>query len=94
MKKYNQDEISEKINSLNNWVFEDGFLKKTFIFQNFSESFAFIARVALLAEALNHHPDWSGIYNKVTIKLTTHDIGGLSEIDFKFAENIEKFNQI
>ncbi len=57
------------------WIEKDNSLQKTFQFKNFSEAFAFMTRVALLAEQMNHHPDWSNVYNRVHIKLSTHDAG-------------------
>lgn len=59
------------------WVEEDNKLKKTFEFKDFTEAFAFMTRVAFLAEAQGHHPNWSNVYNKVIIELTTHDKGNI-----------------
>ncbi len=59
------------------WSERDGGLHREFEFTNFSEAFAFMTRVALLAEKRNHHPDWSNSWNKVSISLTTHDAGGV-----------------
>ena len=65
-------------------------LTRDFKFKDFSEAFAFITRVALLAQAANHHPEWSNVYNKVTICLTTHDAGGMTARDVALAEAIDK----
>ena len=62
---------------------------REFRFKDFSEAFAFMARVALLAEKAGHHPDWSNTYNKVSISLSTHDAGGLSEKDVALANRID-----
>jgi 4a-hydroxytetrahydrobiopterin dehydratase len=59
------------------WQRSEGMLGRTFTFADFSEAFAFVARVALVAETLGHHPEWSNVWNRVTISLTTHDTGGL-----------------
>ena len=66
-------------------------LRKSFKFKSFSEAWGFMARVALAAEKLNHHPEWSNVYNRVEITLTTHDCDGLSDLDVKLAKRIDKF---
>ena len=72
------------------WKEENNKLTKTFEFKNFTEAFAFMVRVAFLAEAHGHHPDWSNVYNTVTIHLNTHDQGGIvTEKDRKLAEAID-----
>lgn len=65
-------------------------IHRTFRFRDFSEAWAFMARVALLAEAQDHHPEWSNVFNRVEITLTTHDAGGLSLRDTKLAQAIDK----
>ncbi len=65
-------------------------LEKTFKFSNFVEAFGFMTRAAIHAEKLNHHPEWFNVYNKVEVKLTTHDTGGLSELDVKLAGVMDK----
>ncbi|MGE0734372.1 MAG: 4a-hydroxytetrahydrobiopterin dehydratase [Alphaproteobacteria bacterium] len=62
---------------------------RDFKFKDFIEAFAFMTRVALYAERMDHHPEWSNVYNKVSITLTTHDCGGLSERDVKLAKLID-----
>ena len=64
-------------------------LTRDFRFGDFSEAWGFMSRVALLAQAQDHHPEWSNVYNRVTIALTTHDAGGLSARDIRLAEAIE-----
>lgn len=64
-------------------------LHKTFQFKNFSQAWAFMSRVALAAEKQNHHPEWSNVYNRVEITLTTHECNGLSERDAKLARSID-----
>jgi 4a-hydroxytetrahydrobiopterin dehydratase len=65
-------------------------ITKLFEFKNFREAFAFMTGVALMAEKLDHHPEWSNVYKKVTITLTTHSTGGLSELDVKLAREIDR----
>ncbi|WP_200975379.1 4a-hydroxytetrahydrobiopterin dehydratase [Echinicola sp. 20G] len=73
------------------WPEENNRLKKTFEFSDFTEAFAFMCRVAFLAEAHQHHPNWSNVYNKVTIELTTHDQGNVvTDKDRKLAEAIDQ----
>ncbi len=73
------------------WTIENGKLGRTFKFKDFSEAFAFMTRVAFLAEKQNHHPDWSNVYNTVHIALNTHDAGGaVTEKDHKLAAAIDK----
>lgn len=78
------------------WEEENNFLKRTFEFVDFKQAFGFMTQVAFLAEEANHHPDWSNVYNKVTIMLTTHDAGNtITEKDRKLAAAIDKiFNLI
>ena len=68
---------------------EQDAIHRSFKFKDFSEAFGFMTRVALLAEKHDHHPEWSNVWNKVTITLTTHDAGGLSIRDIKLAEAID-----
>jgi 4a-hydroxytetrahydrobiopterin dehydratase len=65
-------------------------IKRSFKFRNFSEAWGFMNRVALLAEAQDHHPEWSNVYNRVEILLTTHDCQGLSARDLRLARDIDK----
>ena len=64
-------------------------IRRSFRFKDFSEAFGFMARVALLAEAQDHHPEWSNVWNRVEIELTTHDAGGLSARDVRLAQAID-----
>ena len=67
----------------------EGKLHKEFKFANFVEAFGFMSKVAILAEKMNHHPEWFNVYNKVAIDLTTHDAGGISQNDLELAKQIE-----
>ncbi|MEO3387251.1 4a-hydroxytetrahydrobiopterin dehydratase [Mesorhizobium sp. CAU 1741] len=87
------DAIEEALAGLPGWTLEDGgkALVKSFKFKSFSEAFAFMTRAALAAEKLDHHPEWFNVYNKVDIRLTTHDSDGVTELDVKLAGRMERF---
>jgi 4a-hydroxytetrahydrobiopterin dehydratase len=65
-------------------------IARKFVFKDFNEAFGFMARAALVAEKLDHHPDWSNVYKTVEVTLSTHDAGGLTELDIKLAEAMDK----
>jgi 4a-hydroxytetrahydrobiopterin dehydratase len=85
-------ERKEALGNLPAWTLrEDGLaITRDFRFVDFSEAFAFMTRIALIAEKHDHHPEWSNVYNRVSITLTTHDAGGLSERDIKAARAIDR----
>jgi 4a-hydroxytetrahydrobiopterin dehydratase len=73
------------------WIEKDNMLKSEFEFEDFKEAFAFMTKVALLAEKMDHHPNWSNVYNKVSIQLSTHDAGDVvTEKDHRLASEIDK----
>jgi 4a-hydroxytetrahydrobiopterin dehydratase len=86
-----QDEIAEGLSALPDWALDaDGLgIKRSFKFRDFVEAFGFMTRVALLAEKADHHPEWSNVYNRVEIRLSTHDCGGLSKRDMALAAKID-----
>jgi 4a-hydroxytetrahydrobiopterin dehydratase len=65
-------------------------LQKTFKFKDFNQAFGFMARVALVAEKMDHHPEWTNVWNRVEVTLSTHDAGGLTELDLKLAEAMDR----
>ena len=81
--------IDEKIKTIEGWALNGNGIEKKFQFKDFIEAFAFMTRVALLAEKANHHPEWSNVYNSVHIRLSTHDAGGLTEKDFTLAKKVD-----
>ncbi|TCO09756.1 4a-hydroxytetrahydrobiopterin dehydratase [Natronoflexus pectinivorans] len=91
MKTYSEDEARKMLKEqLQDWAVNDKALHKEFKFSTFIEAFSFMTAIALEAEKMDHHPDWSNSYNKVKISLTTHDKGGITEKDFKLAEFADK----
>lgn len=86
-----QEERAAALDALDEWDFDEArdALTRRFTFADFSEAFAFMTRVALLAEKADHHPEWSNVWNRVDIALTTHDAGGLSHRDVALAEAID-----
>jgi 4a-hydroxytetrahydrobiopterin dehydratase len=91
VEQLSEAERAEALDGLPDWDHDEArdAITRTFTFGDFSEAFAFMTRVAMLAEVADHHPEWSNIYNRVEILLTTHDAGGLSERDIEMAEAIE-----
>ena len=87
---YSEEEAKPRLVFLDGWNFNDDGIEKSYEFRDFIAAFSFMTRVAIEAEKLNHHPEWSNVYNKVTIRLTTHDAGGLTDADFQLAEIIDK----
>lgn len=91
MPTLNTSEIQKRQGMLNaEWQIADGFLSRKFVFKDFLEAFAFMTKVALLAEKLNHHPNWENSFNKVNLRLTTHEMGGLTTLDFEMAQKIDE----
>jgi 4a-hydroxytetrahydrobiopterin dehydratase len=84
-------EIKEQLEkTLPLWELKTDYLIKEFKFRNFVEAFSFMTAVAFEAEKMDHHPDWENVYNKVTIRLSTHDSGGVTEKDLELAKKIER----
>ena len=89
MKKLNAEQIQEGLKELKDWSLQTEKLHRKFHFKNFVEAFGFMSQIAILAEKMNHHPEWSNIYNSVTIDLSTHDVSGISSRDFSLAKQID-----
>ena len=89
MKTYNQKTASELLKTLSDWQFKNNGIEKKFEFKNFSQALAFMLQVGIESEKMNHHPEWSNVYNKVNIRLTTHDANGVTDKDFELAKKIE-----
>ncbi len=87
------DALAEVLADLDGWsLVEDGTaIEAEFSFKGFNAAFGFMTRVALAAERQNHHPEWSNVYNRVTIRWTTHSEGGVTELDVKLARACSRF---
>jgi 4a-hydroxytetrahydrobiopterin dehydratase len=95
MKAYSIAEVEKLLSaSLKSWSFDGIYLTRNFIFSNFVNAFSFMTAVALHAEKIDHHPDWSNIYNNVSIKLNTHDASGITQLDFDLAGTIDRIFEI
>ncbi len=83
-------EISDHLSGLDGWELLQGKLHRELEFENFVETFAFMTSVALLAEKMDHHPEWCNVYNRVVIDLATHDMDGITEFDVELAKAINQ----
>jgi len=88
--KLSKREVVAGLRKLNGWKVVKGNLHRLFKFKDFTQAFGFMKRVALVADRMDHHPDWSNAYNEVTIDLSTHSVGGLTKNDFELAGEIQK----
>jgi 4a-hydroxytetrahydrobiopterin dehydratase len=84
------EQLTQELRSLSNWELKAGKLHRAFQFADFIEAWGFMSRVALIAQSMDHHPDWSNVYNRVQIDLHTHDAGGITTLDFKLAGKIDQ----
>ena len=89
-KKLTEAEVKERLSEVKDWTLQGGKLHRAFECKDFVAAFGNMTRVALVAEAMNHHPEWFNVWNKVVIDLNTHSVGGISELDFKLAGKINE----
>jgi 4a-hydroxytetrahydrobiopterin dehydratase len=89
VQKLSAEEITSELGKLKGWSVQAGNLHRVFEFADFVHAFGFMSSVALAAEAMNHHPDWSNSWNKVTVNLMTHSAGGLTPNDFALAARMD-----
>lgn len=91
--KLGKEAVAEALAGLDGWSLarDGGSIARSFTFWNFSEAFAFMTRVALAAEKMDHHPDWSNVYKTVSATLNTHDAGGLTALDFELARTMDRY---
>ena len=92
MKPYllQKEELKELIVKIPNWEIIDNYIEREFNFNNFIEAFSFMTKIALICEKYNHHPNWENVYSKVIIKLSTHDLGGITNLDQTIAKEINE----
>ena len=81
--------IGKLMASIPEWRRDGGAIGRTYLFDGFVEAFGFMAKAAMAAERMNHHPEWSNTYNRVEVRLTTHDRGGLTALDFELAAQMD-----
>lgn len=89
MKPLSENEIHEKLKDCPNWEYFENAIHTTLEFEDFKDCFAIMTRIAFEAEEMQHHPDWTNIYNRLAIALNTHDADGVTEKDFKLAKVID-----
>ena len=91
-KKLTPEEIASRLQSVSGWSVVNGKLHKEFRFRDFTRAFSFMTGGALIAERLNHHPEWSNVYSWVVVDLVTHSVDGISELDFEFAAGLNSLS--
>ena len=85
MMRLSESDIHEELKKLSGWDVKDGKLHKEFQFDNFNQAFGFMTRAAMEIEKMNHHPEWFNVYNRITVDLTTHEAGGITNNDVNLA---------
>ena len=85
MMRLSETEITEELKKLEGWAIKDNKLYKEFQFDSFNQAFGFMTRAAMEIEKMNHHPEWFNVYNRITVDLTTHDAGGITNNDINLA---------
>ena len=95
MKPYllRNEELKELVAKIPGWKVKDYHIEKEFDFSNFIEAFSFMTKIALICEKYNHHPNWENVYSKVIIKLSTHDLGGITNLDQTIASEINNISK-
>jgi 4a-hydroxytetrahydrobiopterin dehydratase len=90
--KLDREAIAEGLETLDGWTLADAgdAIRKSYKFRTFRKAFAFMTEIAMVAEKMNHHPEWCNVYSRVDVALTTHDAGGITELDFKLAAAMDK----
>ena len=94
IRRLSEDEVRSNLNGLPGWELRDGKLHRELKFDSFVAAFGFMASVALVAESMDHHPEWFNVYSRVVIDLATHDVQGVSERDFTLAKAINRLSPV
>ncbi len=94
MNKLSENDIEKRLIRFPDWDYFDDAIHAEFEFDNFKDCFSAMSRIAFECEAQNHHPNWSNVYNILTISISTHDAGGVTDKDFKLAEAIEAIVEV
>jgi len=89
MKKLTDSQIAEHMKALPGWELGEDRIRRTFRFEDFVQAFGWMSSVALVAERMNHHPEWRNVWATVEVELSTHDAGGLTELDMKLAAEMD-----
>ena len=89
-RRLTDDEVAAALATLPGWTLVDGKLHRELVFADFVAAFAFMTACAMVAEQRNHHPEWSNVWNRVVVELTTHDVGGISELDVALAARMNE----
>ncbi|HZT37684.1 MAG TPA: 4a-hydroxytetrahydrobiopterin dehydratase [Bryobacteraceae bacterium] len=89
MQKLSDSEIRDRLSGMQGWSVQNGKLHREYKFADFIHAFGFMSAAAIAIEKMNHHPEWSNVYNRVTVDLTTHDAGGISQKDFDLARLLD-----
>lgn len=87
--KLKDEEVKLNLSKLSGWELKDGKLHKLYKFKTFNQAFSFMTGVAMVCEKMNHHPEWHNVYGNVDVKLVTHRVAGLTELDFKLASSMD-----
>ena len=89
MEKLSDSAIQQQMDNLTGWELIDDGIEKSFVFRDFKEAFSIMTRIAMECEVRNHHPEWSNVYNRLNIRFSTHDAGGLTDSDFNLARTVD-----
>jgi 4a-hydroxytetrahydrobiopterin dehydratase len=86
----NEEEVRHRLQAFPNWTLSAGAIRREFSFPSFIEAFGWMSSVALVAQAMDHHPDWTNVFNRVSVSLSTHDALGLTAKDFTLAAQMDR----